>query len=162
MGRECFKHRGLCPQQCPQCSCCHCGADRSSQLQEVLEQHLPERGDGTWLSQSFLSIPSIPSCWADPSQTPLLPPVLPVPLCSRTRMMLQPEKVLDLFERCCGNRCALTAPMSELHPTLVPVSQLQRSRYQSQLIVLHLPVLQLLPGLGNTHLNSEKKMIKKK
>lgn len=72
-------------------------------------------------------------------------------------MMLQTQKVLDLFQRCCGKSCTPIDSMSELYLTLVPISHLQRSRYQSQLLVL-----QLLPGLGNAHLNSEKKMNLKK
>lgn len=100
-----------------ECSCCHCWADTSPQLRSW-SSICPEPG----LGQSFLPPLS-------PTPTPLPPPVLPVPLCSRTRTMLQAQKVLDLFQRCCGKSCTPKASMSELHPTLVPISQLQRSGF---------------------------------
>lgn len=64
------------------------------------------------------------------------------PHCSRTGRMLQTEKVLDLFQRCCGKSCTPMASLGELHPTAVPISH--PAGAGTRVPALHLPVLQLL------------------
>lgn len=93
------------------------------QLLSVLGRHIPT-APGAVLSQAWDN-PSPPP-HPQPCTNPTATLSAACALCSRTRTMLQAEKVLELFQRCCGKSCTPMASMCELHPTLVPIS-LQRS-----------------------------------
>lgn len=104
------------PELCVPISACSAAAVSVGQTHPHSSRGCPEPG----LGQSF------PPPQSQPCTNPTATLSAACALCSRTRTMLQAEKVLELFQRCCGKSCTPMASMCELHPTLVPIS-LQRS-----------------------------------